>query len=267
MPTWHPTQYLRFADHRTRPARDLLTAVAHDRPAVVVDVGCGPGNSTALLVERWPDAEVIGIDSSAEMIERARALLPGVAFEVADLRRWQPPARVDVVFSNATLHWVEDHPTVFERLVSWLGPGSVLAVQMPDNFDQPSHVLMRELASSSRWSGRLGNVLRPRPVASMAEYREMLAPYGTVDIWTTTYLHELGGEDPVPEWVRGTGLRPVLDLLSDDEAVEFLAEYSDRVRRAYPRQADDVTLYPFKRVFIVLNRSQADDAPGPYRTG
>lgn len=260
MPTWHPSQYLRFADHRTRPARDLLAAVAQDPPAVVVDVGCGPGNSTALLVERWPDAEVIGIDSSTEMIERARASLPGVRFEMADLRRWQPPSRVDVVFSNATLQWVEDHPTVFDRLVSWLGEGGVLAVQMPDNFDQPSHVLMRELASSDRWSGRVGDVLRSRPVASMGEYRGMLAPLGRVDIWSTIYLHELEGQDPVPEWVRGTGLRPVLDRLSDDEAAEFLGEYSERIRLAYPRQEDGVTLFPFKRLFIVLNRSRAGDA-------
>lgn len=251
VPSWDPPQYLRFADHRTRPGRDLLAGVVCDHPAAVVDVGCGPGNSTALLAERWPDARLIGIDSSAEMIEQARALLPGVAFEQADLRRWQPPSRVDVVFSNATLHWVEDHRGVFERVVSWLASGGVLAVQMPANFDQPSHVLMRELAASRRWSGRLGDVLRPKPVASMAEYRRMLAPYGAVDIWTTTYLHQLHGEDPVPEWVRGTGLRPLLDGLEGAEAADFLSEYTEAVREAYPPEPDGTTLFPFRRLFIV----------------
>ncbi|MGA7273160.1 MAG: trans-aconitate 2-methyltransferase [Acidimicrobiia bacterium] len=252
MPSWDPTQYLRFADHRTRPVRDLLAAVVYDHPAGVVDVGCGPGNSTALLAERWPGAGLIGIDSSAEMIERARASLPGVRFVVADLRRWQPPSPVDVVFSNATLHWVEDHRGVFERLVSWLAPGGVLAVQMPANFDRPSHVLMRELAASRRWSGRLGDVLRSTPVRTPSDYYRVLARAGrTVDIWTTEYLHALTGEDPVVQWVAGSALRPLLDLLEGADAADFLSEYTDAVREAYPPETDGTTLFPFRRMFIV----------------
>lgn len=252
MPTWHPAQYLRFADHRTRPARDLLAAIEVDSPRSVIDVGCGPGNSTALLAGRWPGAAVVGMDSSAAMVERARQALPDVRFVEADLRDWSPDDPVDVVFSNATLQWLDDHPTVFARLLSWLAPGGVLAVQMPANFDQPSHVLMRELASSARWSDRVGDVLRESPVAAPGDYWRMLAPQGSVDIWTTEYLQLLEGENPVTEWVRGTGLRPVLDRLDETEAAAFVAEYSQLMARAYPRQADGTTLFPFRRLFIAV---------------
>lgn len=260
MPTWHPAQYLRFGDHRTRPARDLLAAIGVDAPRTVVDVGCGPGNSTALLAERWPLADLVGLDSSGAMIEQARQALPYVRFVEVDVRVWSPDAAVDVVFSNATLQWVEDHAAVFSRLLGWLAPGGTLAVQMPANFDQPSHVLMRQLAASPRWKGAVGGLLRESPVAAPEEYWRMLAPHGAVDIWTIQYLQVLGGEDPVTEWVRGTGLRPVLDRLSQDEAAEFLADYSEQMRLAYPRQEDGVTLFPFTRLFIVLKRSRAGDA-------
>lgn len=252
MPTWHPAQYLRFGGHRTRPARDLLAAIGVDAPGTVVDVGCGPGNSTALLAERWPLADLVGLDSSAAMIERARKALPDVRFVEGDLREWSPHAAVDVVFSNATLQWVEDHAAVFRRLLGWLAPGGTLAVQMPANFDQPSHVLMRELAASPRWKEAVGGVLRESPVAAPQEYWRMLAPYGEVDIWTTEYLQVLEGENPVTEWVRGTGLRPVLDRLDENAAAAFVTEYSRMVGRAYPHQDDGSTLFPFRRLFIVV---------------
>ena len=252
MPTWHPAQYLRFGDHRTRPARDLLAAIGFDAPRTVVDVGCGPGNSTALLYERWPLADLVGLDSSAAMIERARQALPDVRFVEVDLEEWSPDAPVDVVFSNATLQWVEDHAAVFPRLLGWLAPAGTLAVQMPANFDQPSHVLMRELAASPRWTEEVGGVLRESPVAAPQEYWRMLAPYGEIDIWTTEYLQVLEGEDPLTEWVRGTGLRSLLDRLDEDAAAAFVAEYSQMVSRAYPRQDDGFTLFPFRRLFIVV---------------
>jgi trans-aconitate 2-methyltransferase len=252
VPSWHPAQYLRFGEHRTRPARDLLAAVGVDDPGTVVDVGCGPGNSTALLSERWPLAEVVGLDSSGAMIERARQALPDIRFVEADLREWRPREPVDVVFSNATLQWLEDHPSVFSHLLGWLIPGGALAVQMPANFDQPSHVLMRELAASPRWNEQVGGVLRESPVAAPEEYWRMLAPHGTVGIWTTEYLQVLEGEDPVTEWVQGTGLRPVLDRLEEPEAAAFVAEYSELAGRAYPRRADGMTLFPFRRLFIVV---------------
>ena len=252
MPSWHPAQYLLFGDHRTRPARDLLAAIPAEAPGDVVDVGCGPGNSTSLLVERWPEAGVVGVDSSPAMIERARGSLPGIRFFEADLREWRPPAPVDVVFSNATLHWLDDHPPVLAHVLGWLAPGGTLAVQMPANFDQPSHSIMRELAASPRWRARVGGVLRAGPVAAPEEYWRLLGSLGSVDIWTTEYLQVMEGENPITDWVRGTSLRPVLDRLGDEAGAEFVAEYADRVREAYPRQADGTTLFPFRRIFIVV---------------
>ncbi len=252
MPTWDPDRYVVFDDARTRPARDLLAGVPAEDPRSVVDVGCGPGNSTALLVERWPAAGVIGLDSSEAMLERARVAVPAATFVRDDLRRWRPPAPIDLVFSNATLQWVEDHPAVLAHLLSWLASGGTLAVQMPVNFDHPSHVEMRRLASSPRWREQVGRVLRPEPVAPAVDYQRMLSgPGRRVDVWTTEYLHVLTGEDPVVEWVRGTGLRPVLDALDERDAGAFLDAYTEAMRHAYPPERDGTTLFPFRRLFLV----------------
>lgn len=257
MPTWDPDRYLRFDDARTRPARDLLAGIDHHEPVAVVDVGCGPGNSTALLVQRWPAARVIGVDSSVEMLDRARTAVPSAEFVHADLTSWTPPEAVDVVYSNATLQWVTGHGEVFDHLLAWLSPAGTLATQMPTNYDQPSHTEMRRLASSPRWADRLSGVLRQRPVASPAEYHRLLsAPGRDVAIWTTEYLHVLTGPDPVVSWVRGTGLRPVLDRLDGRERDEFLADYSESMRRSYPPEADGTTLFPFRRIFIVVRTDQ-----------
>lgn len=259
MPSWHPDQYLRFADLRTRPARDLLERVEQARPALVVDVGCGAGSSTALLVERWPQARVIGVDTSARMLERARTLVPTAELVRADLTEWMPPAPVQVVFANAVLHWAVDHPGVLSHLLSWLGPGGTLAVQMPANFDQPSHRLLRELAGSPPWSGLVGDLPGETAVVAPDAYWEMLAPRGPVDVWTTEYLQVLEGENPITEWMRGTAMRPVLDRLSQRQGAAFLGEYSDLVGRAYPRRGDGTTLFPFRRLFFVLTLGP----PGP----
>lgn len=257
MPTWDPDRYLRFDDARTRPARDLLAAVSHEGPGTVVDVGCGPGNSTALLARRWPEARLIGLDASPEMLDRAREAVPSAELVQADLTTWTPPEAVDVVFCNATLQWVENHGDVFDHLLGWLGPTGTLAVQMPANFDQPSHVEMRRQASSPPWADRLGGVLREQPVATPAEYHRQLSDPGReVDIWLTEYLHVLTGPDPVVGWVRGTGLRPVLDLLSEEDRREFLAAYAARMRRSYPPQEDGTTLFPFRRIFVVVRTAQ-----------
>lgn len=251
MPSWDSTQYLQFEEYRSRPARDLLARVPVERPDTVVDVGCGPGNSTRLLLERWPEASLTGIDSSAPMMERARDAIAGAMFVEADLREWVPDGPVDVVFSNATLQWLGDHQAVLGQLVSWIAPGGTLAVQMPRNHMEPSHVRMRELADS--WGGRLEGVLRVAPVATPADYHRMLAGAGRkMDVWETEYLHVLGGEDPVVEWMRGSGLRPVLDRLDPEEGDEFVAAYAAAMRAAYPREADGTTLFPFQRVFMVV---------------
>lgn len=255
MPSWDPDQYLRFAEHRTRPAHDLLARVTITDPDVVVDVGCGPGNSTSLLARRWPAASLIGLDSSEEMLNRARETLTRARFIHANLAEWQPDQLVGVVFANATLQWVDDHSSVLTHLVSWLAPGGFLAVQMPTNFDQPSHAEMRRLANSARWQEQVGGVLRERPVLPAEEYARLLNnPGSTVDVWVTEYLHVLTGPDPVVAWVRGTGLRPVLDRLDPQGADEFLHTYAAAMREAYPPERDGTTLFPFRRLFIVCRR-------------
>lgn len=253
MPSWDSVQYLRFEEARTRPARDLLSRVRLESPNTVVDVGCGPGNSTRLLLERWPQASIVGLDSSFPMLREARKAIPEATFVQGDLCTWRPNASVDLVFSNATLQWVDDHPTVIAHLLDWLSPSGVLAVQMPDNFDYPSHALMRRLASNDRWRARLRGVLRRAPVASAAEYHRMLGNGRRVDVWTIEYLHVLTGSDPVLDWVRGSGLRPVLDRLDEKEGAEFAAEYAAALRDAYPPEPDGTTLFPFRRLFFVVS--------------
>ncbi|CAN5769108.1 trans-aconitate 2-methyltransferase [soil metagenome] len=231
----------------------MLARIPLDSPALVVDAGCGPANSTTLLRDRWPAADITGIDSSPEMVFAARRALPGAHFEVADLLEWIPPEPVDVVFSNAVLQWVEDHQSVLDHLLGWLRPGGVLAVQMPANYDKPSHTIMRELAASDRWSAQLRGILRASPVAAAEEYFRLLSGSGrSVDVWTTEYLHVLDGESPVVDWVSGTGLRPLTDALGNDDRAVFLAEYAAAVDDAYPREPDGTTLFAFQRRFVVV---------------
>lgn len=250
---WDPVQYGRYAGERGRPFFELLARVDCAAPETIVDLGCGPGDLTVSLADRWPEALVRGIDSSAEMIARA----PGdgaVEFSVGTAEEFSAEG-VDVLVSNAALQWV---PTHRELLVRWAGelrPGGWLAFQVPANFDAPSHVLMRELAGSPRWRDRLGGVLRgASSSAPPLEYLELLSGAGLdVDVWQTEYVHVLQGEDPVLDWVRGTGLRPVLAVLSEQDAAEFSAEYGAPLREAYPRRAYG-TAFPFKRTFAVAHR-------------
>jgi trans-aconitate 2-methyltransferase len=261
---WDPGQYLRFADERSRPFFDLLSRVTAERPGLVVDLGCGPGQLTATLASRWPEAEVQGIDSDPGMIEAAAGLLcdrgaPGrLSFRLGDVRDWRPGRPVDLIVSNAVLQWV---PDVAPLLVRWSGllvPGGFLAFQVPGNFDQPSHLALRELAASDRWRPLLAGVRLNRQAAEPAEYADLLARAGCeVDAWETTYVHVLHGPDPVLDWYQGSGLRPVLAALPDHEAAEFLAAYRARVREAYPA-APYGTLFPFRRVFVVARRPEAD---------
>lgn len=264
MVTWDPSLYLRHADERARPFHDLMARVGAEDPERVVDLGCGPGGLTRLLADRWPAAYVLGIDSSPEMVQRAQvyAIAGRCEFVRADIMEWRLDEPVDVVVSNATLQWVPDH---LERLAGWvaaLRPGGWLAVQVPANFDAPSHVLMREVAASRRWQSVLAEVLRHgNAVETPATYLDLLADAGCiVDAWQTTYLHVLSGQDAVLDWVRGTGLRPVLDALSAEEADEFVTVYAPRLREAYPR-TDHGTVFPFTRTFVVAQRA------GPPGTG
>jgi trans-aconitate 2-methyltransferase len=252
---WDPEQYLQFAAERGRPFHDLLARVGAEDPAVVVDLGCGPGNLTRELARRWPDARVEGIDSSAEMVGAATAAGTDdrLTFAVGDLRDWQPAEPVDVLVSNATLQWVPGHLELLPRLADAVRPGGWLAFQVPANSADPSHTAMTELATSSRWAASFEGRDRARSaVAEPQTYLEVLAGLGcVVDAWETTYLHVLAGDDAVVRWTSGTGLRPYLQALPGaEERDAFLAEYRALVRRAYPQRPWG-TVLPFRRVFVV----------------
>jgi trans-aconitate 2-methyltransferase len=257
---WDPGQYLRFADERSRPFFDLAGRIAAANPGYVVDLGCGPGQLTAELARRWPAATVVGIDSSVEMVEAATAARYGgdgfggrLTFELGDVRDFKPDRPVDVIICNAVLQWVPGHLELLPRWAEYLAPAGWLAFQLPGNFDQPSHAVLRELAGSARWRDRLAGVQLNRQAADPISYVDVLAGAGlAVDAWETTYLHLLHGPDPVTEWYKGTGLRPVLAVLSPDEAREFVGQYGERVRVAYPA-APYGTVLPFRRVFVVAH--------------
>lgn len=251
---WNPDVYLKFANERTRPAMELLARVPLAAPDSVVDLGCGPGNSTALLAARWPDAQIEGLESSPEMLAKARASGVRARWIEGDVESWKPSAPYDVVFSNATLHWIGDHRALLPRLMGHVAQGGVLAFQVPRNFDAPSHVLMREVANSGPWASKLANA-RQVNVLSPEEYFDVLAPLAiTLDIWETAYVHVLEDDDPVLAWVSGTGLRPFVQRLDAGEREVFIAQYRARLREAYPRRADGKTLFPFQRLFVVAQR-------------
>ncbi len=253
--SWHPERYLAFDDHRTRPAADLLARVPLSAPGRVVDLGCGPGNSTALLAARWPDADLVGLDSAPAMLAKARASSIPAQWLEADIADWAPEAPVDLLFSNAALQWLPEHQTLLPRLLGHLRPGGVLAVQMPRNFQAASHVALRELAAQQPWAARLEGVLRAEPVAAPAWYHDLLAPLcATLEIWQTEYLQALDGEDPVLRWTEATALRPVLQALDESASTAFKDAYAARLRDAYPRRPDGTTLFPFLRLFIVARR-------------
>ena len=250
--TWDPAQYLRWSDHRLRPAVDLLQRVPPASPARVVDLGCGTGNVTALLRARWPAARLTGVDASASMLARARASDPGVEWLEADVATWAPPAPVDVLFSNATLHWIDDHAALFPRLVTLVAAGGALAVQMPRNFGEPSHTSIYEVAREPRWRDRLEKLVRLEPTRPPEYYWDLLAPrVSALDVWETVYTQALTGDNPVADFVKGSWLKPFLDALDAAERPGFEHAYRARVARAYPPRADGTTLFPFRRLFMV----------------
>jgi trans-aconitate 2-methyltransferase len=259
--SWNPAQYLKFGGHRLRPALELLDRVPLAAPAVVFDLGCGTGEVTRLMAERWPSAAVYGLDNSPQMLEAAAAEASRVQWIEADIGSWTPTEAPDLIYSNATLHWVPEHQQLFPRLFSFLHPGGCLAVQMPLSWGLPSHRLMRAtLADGGPHGSPLGSAeLREAVgrtwVEDAAYYYDLLAGRASgLDIWETEYLQVLDGDNPVLEWVKSTGLRPILNGLDAAERDIFLNTYAQRLRETYPMRADGQTLYPFRRLFIVANR-------------
>ncbi len=255
---WDPVKYVQFDDYRDRPFFDLTGRIQADRPRRVVDLGCGPGNLTAILARRWPEAKVVGLDSSGEMLDKAAAQAArhaGLSFRLADIAAWTPPADTDVVVTNAALQWVPGHQEMLAGWLAALKPGAWFAMQVPGNFNAPSHVLMRDLAGSARWSSRLVGVLRGGDsVGEPTDYLRIMLDAGcTADAWETTYLQVLTGVDPVLDWVRGTALRPVVVALSAEDSLAFEAEFAAALRAAYPGTVHG-TVFPFRRIFAVAQK-------------
>ena len=253
---WNPALYRRYEDERTRPAQELLARVPHPGPARVVDLGCGPGNSTELLVARYPGARVTGIDNSEAMLQSARERLPGVDFAWGDIATWVPATAPGLIYANAALQWVAGHETLIPRLFESLAPGGVLAIQMPDNRQEPTHRLMREVAAEAPWREPIGDADRLRTdLLPIQGYYDLLAGRAAhVDVWHTVYQHPMASAGAIVEWVRGTGLKPFVDPLPPALRESFLAEYERRVDAAYPVRADGQRLLAFPRMFIVAQR-------------
>lgn len=265
MPQWDANQYLQFAEERTRPCRELAARIDVESPESIVDLGCGPGNSTRVLADQWPDAQLTGIDSSQEMIAAAvrnwpQALSPAPRFEVGDIASWSVKADepCDIVFSNAALQWVPDHAALYPQLMARVAPGGALAVQVPYNFDAPPHRLARAIAASPGWQNFF-------PAAGVREWHVHDAPFyydavaklaARIDLWETEYLQVMSDAAAVVEWYKGTGLRPFLQALpSDAERERFLTVYHTRLRDAYEIRADGRILFPFRRLFLIAYRS------------
>lgn len=252
---WSPQEYSRFGDERSRPFFELLARVQAVDPRTVVDLGCASGVLTLELARRWPNASVLGLDSSAELLATAPADLPAnVRLEQGDIADFRADG-VDVVFTNAALQWLPQHRDLISAWAHQLNPGGWLALQVPGNFGASSHALMRQVAESPRWAARLAGVLRGTDSTDGAEdYARLAISSGLVpDAWETTYVHLLGGDDPVLRWVHGTGLRPVISALTADEFAEFESEYGALLRRAYPRSGD-ITPFGFRRIFCVASK-------------
>jgi trans-aconitate 2-methyltransferase len=254
---WDPVQYLKFADERLRPGFDLLARIGELPAGPITELGCGTGVHSRAIAARWPDRAVTGLDLSAEMLEQAAARPSRISWQQGDAAAWQAVEKQALVFSNATLQWVDDHQRMMPQLMRQLAVGGVLAVQMPRNFQAASHLLMREVAAAGPWAERLAPLLRHDPVATPEAYYDVLAPLsrGGVDFWETEYLHILAGpadgESPVLAWTRGTALRPLLEPLTAREQRDFASRYDAALKAAYPRRADGKTLLPFRRLFMI----------------
>ena len=254
--TWNPQQYLKFAQPRLRPAIDLLARIEASSPSRIYDLGCGTGGITRLLAQRWPHAHITGVDDSAEMLGQAARQSSAIEWVQQSLATWRPNERANLIFSNAALHWLPDHGNLFVSLVDALAPNGILAVQMPRNFLAPSHTLIYETAREPQWHDTLAHLIARPPVHEPQFYYSLLQERAaSLDIWETEYLHALDGKDAVKEWTKGTWLKRFLDELDEPRRGEFEADYARRVGAAYPPLENGRTLFPFRRLFIVLQKN------------
>lgn len=258
MQDWNPQLYRQFESERTRPARELLARIPLDEVHTATDLGCGPGNSTELLAQKWPHAHITGIDSSEAMLMQARERLPDCEFQLADIRRWQATQPQQVIYANASLQWLTDHPVLLPHLVSQLAGGGVLAIQMPDNLDEPSHRVMRETAALARWQPCIpAETAERKRLLSADRYYDLLSDAGCqVDIWRTTYYHPMADAQAIITWLRATGLRPYLASLDEKQQSDFLHEYHQALTSAYPARSDGQVLLAFPRLFMVAVKTR-----------
>ncbi len=256
MADWNAGQYLKFEDERTRPAADLMRRIPAAEIRSAVDIGCGPGNSTELIVNRYPNARVLGLDNSPSMLAKARVRLPEVRFQEQYVATWKPDERYDLIFANAVLQWLPNHPRLLAHLVCRLEAGGCLAVQMPNNLHEPSHRLMEEVAREGPWARVLASAAQAREeIGSFEDYYSWLRQTGcSVDLWQTTYVHPLADAGAIVEWFKSTGLKPYLDPLPEDERSEYLRRYRAEIEKAYPAQRDGKVLLRFPRLFFVAQR-------------
>ena len=256
MVTWNPKQYLKFADERSRPSRDLIGRIALETPGNIVDLGCGPGNSTAALAQRWPHAEITGLDSSADMIATARGAYPQQQWIEADISAWKPAAPVDLIFSNGAMQWVGHHAQLLPGLMRMLNPGGALAMQMPANYHTaPAQQFMRDLAASSSWRDKFPSEVQGWDCHEPDFYYGVLHSVSQkLDIWTSEYIHIFNGSEDIVQWYIGTGLRPYLDILPASEREHFIAAYQSLIAAGYPRQSDGRVLFPMRRLFLIAYR-------------
>lgn len=258
MPAWDPNLYLKYADERARPAADLIAQIRLEAPGQIVDLGCGPGNSTEQLRQRWLKAAITGVDNSPEMLAQARANHPDWQWVLSDIQGWKPEPAVDLIFSNAALHWVPGHATLFRSLISAVTPGGAIAAQMPNNFHSPAHAVMQEVASGGdpRWSKTLDAAPGTFTVQPPAFYYDVLRKHASrVDIWDTEYQHVMDGPKAIFDWIRSTGMRPYLDRLPDDEQRRMFEEMClEGFQEAYRPNDQGKVLFPFRRTFIVAYR-------------
>jgi len=252
---WKPVQYLKFENERLRPALDLLAQINMAKPKIIKDLGCGTGNITKIMKDRWPDAQITGIDSSEAMLTQAKKVSRDITWEIADLNTWEAAETTDIIFSNATYHWLDNHDILFPKLMKSLNPDGILAIQMPNNFQAATHLCIAQVIRKGDWKLKLEGFLREQPVLTPDEYFGILANFsGSINMWETSYQHLLFGDNPVVEWTKGSALRPFLEKLDAANQDKFLDKYTELINHAYPQNNKGVTIMPFKRLFILATK-------------